>query len=300
MKTTELACLLLVCCLVVPALASARDVTPFISTDWLQKNLENPKVVIVDTRKFEDYKQGHIPGAVNSFFGAWAPEKNKLLLELPSDKELLGLIGSAGIKPDSTVVAVSMADNNYSRADATRVAFTMVIAGLKNVSVLEGGYAKWLKEKKPVSTEEVTPRAGKYEGKVRRTAVASKAYVMEKMGKSRLVDCRDANVYFGLTVEPFAPKPGHIKSAVNLPTPWIYTKEGTLLPEKDLAAMAANVVGEDKSKEVITYCGVGGYGATWWYLLTQMFGYKNVKLYDGAMQEWVTDPNAPITTFRWL
>ena len=300
MKTTGLACLLLAFTLAVPALAAARGVPPFVSTDWLQQNLKNPKVVIVDTRKAEEYKGGHIPGAVSSFFGAWAPEKNKLLLELPSDEELLGLIGSAGIKPDSTVVVVSMADNDYSRADATRVAFTMVIAGLKNVSVLEGGYAKWLKEKKPVSTEEVTPKAGKYEAKVRRTAVASKAYVMEKIGKSRLLDCRDANVYFGLAVEPFAPKAGHIKSAVNLPTPWIYTKEGTLLPEEDLAAMAANVVGKDKSKEVITYCGVGGYGATWWYLLTQMCGYKNVKLYDGAMQEWVTDPKAPITTFGWL
>jgi thiosulfate/3-mercaptopyruvate sulfurtransferase len=279
--------------------AFPRDVSPFVSPDWLEQNLNNSRLVTVDTREAEAYKGGHIPGSVNSFFGSWIVERNKLLLELPADSDLLQLIGSLGIRPDSIVVVTSMADNDYSRADATRVAWTMIVAGLKNVAVLEGGYSRWLKEKKPVSTEVKLPQAGEYKGKVNRAIVVSKAYVMNKIGKSTIVDNRDANVYFGVAMEPFAPRPGHIRSAVSLPTPWVYTKEGTLLGNEDIAAMAANTVGRDRSKEVILYCGVGGYAATWWFLLTQMLEYKNVKFYDGAAQEWAADSKAPMTKYTW-
>lgn len=285
--------------LVTPRIGVARDVSPFVSTNWLEQNLKNAKLVIVDARKVEEYKEGHIPGAVSSFFGSWIIEKDKLILELPPDDDLLDLIGSLGIKPDSSVVVVSSADNDYSRADAARVAFTMITAGLKNVAILDGGYAKWLKEKRPVSTEAVAPKGMKYKAKVNRGVIAPKAYVMSKIGKSVIVDNRDANVYFGVAMEPFSPRPGHIKSAVNLPTPWVYTKEGTLVGGDDVKAMAANVVGEKKANEVIVYCGVGGYASTWWFLLTQMLGYTNVKFYDGSAQEWAADPKAPMTVYSW-
>jgi thiosulfate/3-mercaptopyruvate sulfurtransferase len=32
---------------------------------------------------------------------------------------------------------------------------------------------------------------------------------------------------------------------------------------------------------------VGGYASSWWYVLTQMLGYENVKFYDGSAQQWV-------------
>ena len=31
----------------------------------------------------------------------------------------------------------------------------------------------------------------------------------------------------------------------------------------------------------------GGYTSSWWFVLTQVLGYEDVKLYDGAAQEWV-------------
>ena len=42
-----------------------------------------------------------------------------------------------------------------------------------------------------------------------------------------------------------------------------------------------------KNQDIIVYCGVGGYASSWWFVLTQVLGYQNVKLYDGAAQEWV-------------
>ena len=109
-----------------------------------------------------------------------------------------------------------------------------------------------------------------------------------------IVDARIPEEYFGITL-----KEGHIKSAVNLPTPWVFTSAGTFLEIRSLEAMAENVIGTDRSKEVIVYCGVGGYASTWWFLLTQMLGYRNVRVYDGSIEEWIQDPDAPLSTYRW-
>ena len=34
-------------------------------------------------------------------------------------------------------------------------------------------------------------------------------------------------------------------------------------------------------------------------ILSQMLGYKNVKSYDGSMQDWGKDPNTPVVKYRW-
>jgi thiosulfate/3-mercaptopyruvate sulfurtransferase len=299
MIASELSPFLFAFTLLLPAIVRMRDVPPFVPTDWLQQNLPDPKLVTLDTRSAEEYAEGHIPGSVSSFFGSWIVERNGLLLELPAEEELMRLIGSLGIGQDSLVVVVSSADNDYSRADATRVALTLTLAGLKNVAVLDGGYAKWLREQKALSTEPGRPEATVYKGKINSNFLATKEYVMSRIGKSVILDNRDADVYFGIKTEPTAPKAGHIESALSLPTPWLYAKEGTLLPKKTLEAMVAGVIGTDKSKEVICYCGVGGYGSTSWFILTRMLGYKNVKFYDGSAQEWAMDPRAPMTAHRW-
>jgi hypothetical protein len=41
----------------------AHDIDPIVSTEWLAANLNNPKLVTIDIRKIEDYREGHIPGA---------------------------------------------------------------------------------------------------------------------------------------------------------------------------------------------------------------------------------------------
>jgi len=41
------------------------------------------------------------------------------------------------------------------------------------------------------------------------------------------------------------------------------------------------------NKEIIVYCGVGGYASSWWFVLTQVLGYKNVRIFDSSAQEWV-------------
>jgi thiosulfate/3-mercaptopyruvate sulfurtransferase len=278
----------------VPALIQSGDLSPIVTADWLSRNLSDATLRVLDIRTQSQYSKGHIPGSLSTPFSLWAINANGLSLEVPSDEELRDLLGRTGIDPSSTVVVVNRTETDFSRADATRVAWTCMIAGVRRVAVLDGGYNRWVNEKRDVSIDIVHPQPRTYSGVIDRSSIASKSYILKKIGKSIIVDTRLPQDYFGISS-----KPGHIRSAVNLPTPWVFAGDGNYLPEKELQEMAVGVIGTNKSKEIIVYCDVGGYASTWWFLLTQVLGYRNVKLYDGSLEEWTKNPQAPLGRYSW-
>jgi thiosulfate/3-mercaptopyruvate sulfurtransferase len=277
----------------IPALW-AGDIPPIVSTDWLELNLKDSRISILDIRTAAQYQKGHIPRSINTPLSLWAPASDALSLELPSDEVIRDILGKAGISLASLIVIVTRTETDFGRADATRVAWTCKVAGLANVAVLDGGFSKWARENRAMSTDSAAVRASTYSGRIDRSSVASKAYVLNKIKKIIIADNRTPEDYFGISS-----KSGHIKGAVSLPTPWAFDTDGTFRNKGELSSMAAGVLGSDNSKQVVVYCGVGGYASTWWFLLTQVLGYKNVKLYDGSFEEWSTDPKAPVQFHRW-
>jgi thiosulfate/3-mercaptopyruvate sulfurtransferase len=287
------------------ALAKERTIDPIVSTDWLEANMALEKLVIIDVRSPDKYQEGHIPNSVNIPFKVplsdWITVRNDLLLELPEDSALFNTIGSCGIKSGSPVVIVSTIAKPpappYPLADATRVADTLIYAGVRNVAILDGGFPKWKAEGKPVTAKAPGVRPGKYEGATDASMFVSKEYVHDHIGKSVIIDARDTNIYFGVALEPFANKAGHIQSARSLPAPWMWRPDGTYQDTQMLSAMASGVIGKPRTKEIIVYCGVGGYTSSWWFVLTQVLKYKDVKFYDGSAQEWVRYYD--MAPFRW-
>lgn len=280
-------------------MAEVRAIPPIVSTNWLAKNLEDPKLVIIDIRTSDTYKSGHIPGAVNAPFRSWATTRKGLLLELPEDEALFEIIGAAGIKSDSKVVVANKVDIHHDIADVTRVACTLLYAKVKNVAILDGGYNKWLKEKRPLSQEMGKPKPLAYKSELNKALFVDKKYLEKKLGKAAIVDTRAPDEFFGLTQDLFTDRPGHIPGASCLPAPWVWTEAGSYRSAKEIREMAAGVVGPDKSREIIIYCGVGGYSSTWCFLLRELLGYTDVKIYDGAAQEWTADPKAPMVRYSW-
>jgi len=280
--------------LLIPALVFARAMDPVVSTDWLEANLKTPKLVIVDIRKVEDYRAGHIPGAVNIFYGSWAIKKNDLLNEVTYKDDLTDLLIDSGIQNDSLVVVVGKTGIPSERADGPRVALTLHYAGVTNVALLDGGQEKWVAENKAISTEAARPEDGSYEENFNPNVFTDKKGVLSKIGEAVIVDVRESAFYKGEKKKNFVSKAGRIKGAVNLPTNQVYTASGTFRPKEDLLKIAEPVVGSDKIKEIIFYCDTGKACSTWWFLLQEHFGYQNARIYDGSMQEWTMDPNAPI------
>ncbi|MFH1078859.1 MAG: rhodanese-like domain-containing protein [Pseudomonadota bacterium] len=294
MKKSRLLFMVLVVLLLLPMAALARDVAPIVSTTWLEQNLASPKVVILDVRKVEEYKAGHIPNTVNIFYGSWAIKKGDLLNELPANDELFDIIGSAGIDQNSIVVIVGKTEAMPDRFDMTRVAWTLRYAGVDNVAILDGGFNQWVKDKKPVSTDTVKAKSKTYRGKLNRGLFVNQEYVMSRLGKAIILDTRGLSFYEGKEKLPFVFKVGRIKGAVNLPAAQLFTPEGLYKDQAQVLALAVAAVGGDKSKEIIAYCDTGKVCTSWAFLLSDLFGYQDVKIYDGSSMEWMKDPNAPV------
>jgi len=276
-----------------------RTTPPIVTTDWLAQHANDAALVIVDIRSDKEYSAGHIPNAVHVPMPSWIVERDGLLLEVPDDAALCQILGSAGIGKDSKVVVANRADHPYPLADTVRVADVLIYAGVRNASVLNGGYDQWVREKRPISDAPSRPKLVTYHGKTHKEMFVSKADVKQKMGKCTLVDARTPDVYFGVVKEPFCTRAGHIPGATCWPVPWMWTDEGVYKHIDEIKMTATGVMGEDPSKEIIIYCGVGGYAAAAWFVLHEILGYDNVKIYDGSAQEWTADPEAPVSQYVW-
>jgi thiosulfate/3-mercaptopyruvate sulfurtransferase len=77
----------------------------------------------------------------------------------------------------------------------------------------------------------------------------------------------------------------------------MWNPDGTYKPVEVLRAMVEGAVGVDRDQEIIAYCGVGGYASAWWFVLTQVLGYSNVRIYDGAAEAWVKSDS--MVSYTW-
>jgi thiosulfate/3-mercaptopyruvate sulfurtransferase len=286
---------LIILSLLLPGFSQARDLPPIVSADWLLANRRNPKLIILDVRRVEDYREGHIPKAVSAFYGVWAYKKDGLFSEIPEKDDLNDTIGYAGISMDSWVVVTGRVDTPRLSYQGARVACTLQYAGVENVALLDGGMNKWFADKKPLATGIVRKKANVFQGKYHKKKFADKDYIKERMGKLIILDVREREFFSGEKKMDCIPKMGHIPGAFNLPTSCAFNQDRTFKTKEELAEIAEAAAGKDRSKEIITYCDIGQCCPIWSYILTEVLGYTNVRLYDGSMQEWMQDPQAPVT-----
>jgi len=293
-----------------------RSIPPIVSTEWLYNNLSLSNLVILDIRSAELYNAGHIPGAINVPDVMWyvnPPFSDTFpWMEMPPEDYLKELIGNASITPDSWVVVVGSTSGPlvpipvalYSTGGITRVAMTLLYAGIENVAILDGGYEKWVEDEYSVETTPNIPTPTTYTGTLNTEMIVSKEYVASKIGEAIIVDARDLEVYLGFIQEPWCARVGHIPTARSFPTPWLWdlnlnaTGTGvnytTYKSEDVLSDLTALIVGTNKSAEIIVHCGVGGYASTMYFVLSEVLNYTNVKMYDGSAQEWTSDFELPV------
>jgi len=285
---------------------AGRAIEPIVSTDWLSANQNSKNLVIIDIRSPDAYGAGHIPGSINEpFVTAFDPctgptskwisgSKDCLWLQLPDTNDLLATVGKLGITIDSRVVIVTAPNPKeppyFGLANATRVADTLIYAGVANVAILDGGYPKWAAEQRSVNKQASAVSAVAYQAEVNKAMFVPIDYVQKRLADAVIIDARDDVAYSGAVTEPFCKKPGHIPNAKSLPAPWIWNENSpgifTYKDSKTLRTMASGTFGDPGNQEIIVYCGVGGYASSWWFALTQILGYQNVKIYDGSAQEW--------------
>jgi len=259
-----------------------------VTTDWLAAHLDDPNVRIVDTRT-RGYEENHIPGAVWLDINA-SRDKNNPPTYLPDLDTFVATIEVLGISDDTHIVFYDDRGGIYG----TRPWVLLQLIGHENVSIVNGGWPKWLDESRPTTSEVPTVSRGSLEVQLDNQWIASAddvAAAIDEPG-TQLLDARNAGEFSGADLRG-NPRGGAIPTATNLH--WEDTLEGKFQSFKsaDELTVLFDSHGLSQSDDIITYCQGGGRAAHELFTLYLM-GYDDLSLYLGSMEDWSRQPDRPL------
>lgn len=293
----------LVLALAVAAPASAAE--PLVSPAWLKSHLDEPKLLVLDIRsaidgsKPETFAEGHIPGAVHSDYdkAGWRVTRHDVPFMVPTAPELEKLIGDLGIDEVTHVVVVPAGVNVLDFGSAARVYWTLKYAGVSEVSILDGGLAAWKAAGYPVEKGAHPPSPTIFTANINKSILieAPEVEALEKNHGATLVDARPASFFLGKEKAPASKAYGHIPGAVSVDSAKFYDPVANRLkPKEQLAAIAREI----PAGPAVSYCNTGHWAATDWFVLHELLGHANTKLYAGSMVDWTSNASRPIASSR--
>lgn len=267
-----------------------------VTTDWLATRMMHPGLLILDLRLQPEYNTSHIPGSfslnVESLRGNLGGVPSMLLPApmLAAQFSLLGLI-------PGTEVALVAGDKFH---DSTLAGMAFERLGHRVYVVLDGGFARWASEGRPVDTALPTATASRYPvPPLADGFTVDRQYVHAAIGKpgTVIVDVRPEEYYTGKKTDEA--RAGHIPGALNRP----YTQDlaagpggkpaSFFKPIPELAAEYAKLI-PSKDTEVIVHCRTGHQASQTWFVLNHLLGYPNVRWYDAGWTEWAARPELPV------
>ncbi len=286
-----------VCALGVLPAAAAQQSAFLVSTEWLEKNLNDPKLRVVEVSVNPGlFERGHIPGAAN--FNWHTDLVDTVSRDIAPAPKFEALLRNAGIGED-TVTVLYGDNNNWFAAWG---AWVFDIYGIQNVKLLDGGRKKWEAEGRPLSNRAKIHTPGNVQVRAANGALRARLpdvlAVARKQQDAVLVDIRSADEYNGKIFAPngvpeLAVRAGHIPGAVNVTWSKLVAEDGSFKPVEELRAIY-QAVGVDGSKPVITYCRIGERSSHSWFALRKLLGY-DVRNYDGSWTEYGNSVGSPIS-----
>jgi thiosulfate/3-mercaptopyruvate sulfurtransferase len=284
---------------VAPASAAPKNLArAVVQADWLEKNLDNPDVKIIEVSTESGlYERGHIKNAVKfNWYTDLVEVVNRDIVAAPRFQKLAR---AAGINTDSTVVLYGDKNNWF----AAWGAWIFNTYGIQDVRLLDGGRVKWEKDGRGFTTIVPSPTAGNFSAtkadrSIRASLNRDVIPAVRKKGSVDMVDIRSADEYSGKIFAPagfqeLAVRAGHIPGAVNVPWGLNVNADGTFKTVAELKKLYADK-GIDGKKTIITYCRIGERSSLTWFVLSEILGYE-VKNYDGSWTEYGNSVGNPIS-----
>jgi len=283
--------------------AGVLTLDALVGTAWLASHLAEPGLVVADVRWYLDparrgrdaWRAGHVPGAVflDVDEDLSAPGGGRGLPAgrhpWPSEEQVARVMGAAGIGPGARVVVYDDASGSV----AARLWYLLRAHGHEEAAVLDGGFARWLAEGRPVTREEPRVRPAVFTGRLRPGFVVDKEAFVATHGKRLVLDARAPERYRG-EKEPIDPRAGHVPGAKSAPWAGNLTSEAVpgFLPPAALRERY-DKLGAGREEPVV-YCG-SGVNACHDLLALHLAGLRGT-LYGGSWSEWSSDPNLPVAT----
>lgn len=262
--------LMLVSCVKTDYSGSSNIIEP----SEVKTEIGKENVIIIDARSLEDYNKGHIKGAVHlepSELSTTRPVPGMLR----SKEDIEKVLSQKGISNDSILYVY---DNNGG-VFASRVWWTLKGHGHENIKVINNGEKGLVSENIELSLEvpslpETSYSATDFSESMIVDLEEMKKITSDENSQAKIIDVR-STAEFDEGAIPKATLYPHTKN--------LYT-DGAFKSARNIY-LSYNELGLDKDDEIILYCKTS-YRATQTALLLKEAGYTNVKVYDGAWEEW--------------
>jgi thiosulfate/3-mercaptopyruvate sulfurtransferase len=273
----------------------ANDV--LVETEWLAQHGKDTNVrvfeVDVDTTAYE---QGHAEGAIGL---NWKTDlQQQPVRDLIDKKQLEALLSKYGVTPQTTIVTYGDNNNWF----AAWFFWLLKYYGHKDVKLVNGGRAKWVAEKRALTTQVPTFPKAEYRAAGPDASIrALRDYVLDKVvsGNAKIVDVRSPKEFAGELLAPEnlpqegAQRGGHIPGAQNVPWATAVAEDGRFKSVDELRSIYGGK-GLDGKAETIAYCRIGERSAHTWFVLKYLLGQDRVRNYDGSWTEWGSLIGVPI------
>ena len=250
-----------------------------VSAGELDGRLASAGLVVLDAREPDQYRAGHIPGAVNLplsqlQYDVRLPDGEVSPANVKPAAQIRGPFQKAGINQGSHLVIYDGGETYR----ATREWWMLDYYGHTHISVLDGGLAAWKTRGGKLSTGTVRPAHGDFEPVADPEKIATFAYVQSHIGTKATAVC-DA-----LSASSFSS--GAIPGSINLP--WTEAVDANAFGKLKGAAQLASLLESlhlSRDHEIIFYCR-RGYVSSLEYFIARTLGYTRVRLYDGSLSDF--------------
>ena len=239
----------------------------------------------------EQYREAHLPGALFAHLDhdLSAPKTGRNGRHpLPQAEVFASWLGKSGLKPSDQVVCYDAGNG----AMAARLWWMLRWIGHDAVAVLDGGMAKWLAEKRPVTAEVPRFAPSRYSLNREPQGHMSVSDVEKHHKKMLLLDARAPARYRG-DQEPIDPVAGRIPGARNRFNMDNVSPQGTFKSAGELRREFQAVLGDRAPSEAVHYCG-SGVAACHNLLAMEVAGLSGGRLFAGSWSEWSADPERPV------
>jgi len=249
----------------------------------LEKILENKNLIIVDTRSFKEYSEGHIPGAVNLdlFAFHWIDTSKEGIEHF--NRQTQTLLSFLGVTLEKKVIFY----DDVSGMLAARGVWMLMYFSHNDVYMLDGGIKKWKKQNLPLETRPNGFKPSAFSGKTDSSIISGFEHIQENLDSAKIIDARTEGEYMGTVIR--AAQGGHIPHSINIDWNKNINDDGTFKSDEELSKL----YDIPKNSEIITYC-QGAYRAANTFLVLKKLGYENVKVYLGSWGEWGNKLELPI------
>jgi thiosulfate/3-mercaptopyruvate sulfurtransferase len=275
-----------------------------VETDWLEERLGEPGLRVLDCTVFlhvtdtgvrpesgrAAWARAHIPGSVFAdLLDDLSDHSTPLPVMMPPADQFAAAMSGYGVGDGVHVVLYDAAMNMW----AARVWWMLRSLGFDRAAVLDGGWRKWTREGRAVSTEPARPPPARFVPRPRAGLFVGRDEVRAGIGHrgTCLLNALSPEEHAG-TITRVARR-GRIPTSVNVPAAALVDSEThAYLPPEQLRhrMTAAGVMERDR---VIAYCG-GGIAACSDAFVLSLLGAGDVAVYDGSLAEWAGDPSLPM------